>query len=184
MKFFLTIKRLFTWRNKMELFDVIAKRRSIRAFKKTELPQATIEKLIEAARWAPSAGNVQPWEFVVASLQKIKQELAMAAYGQKDLEEASIVIVVCADEKRAAESYGARGKTLYCIQDTAAAIQNILLTAYSLGLGSFKEDDVKLVIGAPKEMRPIALIPIGYPNESPPARNRRPANEIMHKETF
>jgi nitroreductase len=182
-------KRLFTWRNKMELFDVITKRRSIRTFKKTELPQATIEKLIEAARWAPSAGNVQPWAFVVASSQKTKQELAMAAYGQEDLEEASIVIVVCADEKRAAESYGARGKTLYCIQDTAAAIQNILLAAYSLGLGScwigaFKEDDIRLVIGSPKEMRPIALIPIGYPNESPPTRNRRPVSEIMHKETF
>ena len=173
----------------MDLFDVITKRRSIRTFKKTELPQTTIEKLIEAARWAPSAGNVQPWAFVVASSQKTKRDLSMAAYGQKDLEEASIVIVVCADEKRAAESYGVRGKTLYCLQDTAAAIQNILLAAYSLGLGScwigaFKENDVRLVIGAPQEMRPIALIPIGYPNEAASARNRRPVSEIMHKETF
>ncbi len=76
----------------------------------------------------------------------------MAVYWQKDIVEASIVIVVCADEKRAAESYGARGKTLYCLQDTAAAIQNILLTAHSLGLGScwigaFKEEEIRTVIG-------------------------------------
>ena len=125
----------------------------------------------------PSAGNVQPWAFAVVSLQKTKQELAVAAYCQRDLEDYLIIIVACADEKRAAESFGVRGKTLYCIQDTAAAIQNILLTANSLGLGScwigaFKEAQVKIVIRAPREMRPIALIPIGYPNESSPARNR------------
>jgi nitroreductase len=173
----------------LDLLDVITKRRSIRSFKKQELSQTIIEKLVEAARWAPSAGNFQPWVFVVASSQKIKQNLSIAAYSQKALEEASIVIVVCVDEKRAAESYGVRGKTLYCIQDTAAAIQNILLTAHSLGLGScwigaFKENEIKIVIEAPKEMRPIALIPIGYPNESPPVRNRRTLSEIMYKETF
>ena len=173
----------------MNLLDVIMNRRSIRTFKKQELSQKTVEKLLEAARWAPSAGNVQPWEFVIASSQQTKQKLSKAAFGQKNLEEASVVLVVCADEKRAAESYGVRGKKLYCLQDTAAAIQNILLTACSLGLGScwigkFKEDAVRKVINAPKEMRPVALIPVGYPNEAPAARSRRPLSEIMHKESF
>ena len=173
----------------MDLLEVIKKRRSIRAYKKQDLPRDTIEKLIEAARWAPSAGNVQPWEFVVASSQRAKRELSMAAFEQKDLEEASVVIVVCADEKRAAESYGVRGKTLYCLQDTAAAIQNILLTACSLGLGScwigaFKEDEIRKVINAPEEMRPVALVPVGYSNEEPEDRSRRPLSEIVHKETF
>ncbi len=173
----------------MDLLEIIRNRRSIRSYKKRDLPQDIIEKLLEAARWAPSAGNVQPWGFVVASSRKIKQSLSMAAFGQKDLEEASVVIVVCADEKLAEQSYGVRGKSLFCLQDTAAAIQNIMLTAYSLGLGScwigaFKEDEIRQVIKAPKEMRPIALIPVGYPNEAPPARSRRPVGEIMHKETF
>ncbi len=173
----------------MDLLDAIAKRRSVRNYKKQDLPSGTVEKLLEAARLAPSAGNVQPWEFVVASTQKTKMSLSQAAFGQKSLQEASVVIVVCADEKRAAESYGDRGKTLYCLQDTAAAIQNILLTACSLGLGScwigaFKEDEIRKVINAPKDMRPVALIPVGYPNESPNARPRRPVSEIMHKETF
>jgi nitroreductase len=173
----------------MEVFEAIKNRRSVRAYKKQELRPGSVEKLLEAARWAPSAGNVQPWAFVVASSPQTKRDLSLAAYGQKDLEEASVVIVVCADEKRAEQNYGARGKTLYCLQDTAAAVQNILLTAYSLGLGScwigaFKEEEARKVINAPKEMRPVALIPIGYPNESPSPRNRRPVSEIMHKETF
>jgi nitroreductase len=173
----------------MDLLEIIKNRRSIRKFKKQDVTQDITEKLLEAARWAPSAGNVQPWAFVVASTQKMKQSLSTAAFGQKDVEEASIVFVVCADEKLAEQSYGARGKSLFCLQDTAAAVQNILLTAYSLGLGScwvgaFKEDEVRQVIKAPKEMRPIALIPVGYPNEAPAARSRRPISEIMHKETF
>lgn len=173
----------------MDLEEAIKNRRSIRAFKKQDLPQGTIEKLIEAAIWAPSAGNVQPWQFVVASSPHMKQDLSVAAYGQKHIEEALAIIVVCVDEKRASESYGVRGKTLFCIQDTAAAIQNILLTAYSLGLGScwigaFKEEEIRKTIRAPKEMRPVALIPVGYPNEAPKIRNRRQINDIIHTETF
>jgi nitroreductase len=173
----------------MELSEAISKRRSVRSYKKQDLPQGTVEKLLDAARQAPSAGNVQPWEFVVLSTQKTKTDISFAAYGQKSLQEASVVIVVCADEKRAAEAYGARGKTLYCFQDTAAAIQNILLTACSMGLGTcwmgaFKEDEVRKVINAPPHMRPVALIPVGYPNEALDPRPRRPLGEIMHKETF
>jgi nitroreductase len=173
----------------MDVSDAVAKRRSVRTYKKQDLPQGTVEKLLEAARQAPSAGNVQPWEFVIASLPKTKQELSQAAFGQKNLQEASVVIIVCADEKRAAESYGARGKTLYCFQDTAAAIQNILLTACSLGLGTcwigaFKEEEVRKIINAPTYMRPVALIPVGIPNEAPDAKHRRPLSDIMHKEAF
>jgi nitroreductase len=173
----------------MDVLEVIKNRRSIRTYFKQDLPQGVVEQLLEAARWAPSAGNVQPWAFVVASSPTTKHKLSLAAFGQADVEEVSVVIVVCADEKRAEESYGVRGKTLYCLQDTAAATQNILLTACSLGLGScwigaFKEDEIRKVIKAPKNMRPIALVPVGYANETPPARNRRSLSEIVHKETF
>jgi nitroreductase len=121
--------------------------------------------------------------------RKKKQSLAFAAYGQKQLEEASIVIVVCADEKRVEQSYGERGKTLFCFQDTAAAVQNIMLTACSLGLGTcwvgaFKEEVVRKLVNSPEGVRPVALIPVGYPDEAPPARMRRPLSEIVHKETF
>lgn len=173
----------------MDVFDVIASRRSIRSFKKQALSQETINQLVDAARLAPSAGNAQSWAFVLATEQKTKQALAVAAFGQKWLEEAAVVFVVCADLKRAEESYAERGKSLYCIQDTSAAVENILLAATSLGLGAcwmgaFREEEIRKVINAPVEMRPVALIPVGVPNESPRARSRRSAGEVVHMESF
>jgi nitroreductase len=173
----------------MELFEAIKNRRSIRTYKKQELNQETINQLIDAARAAPSAGNAQSWAFVVATEQKTKEALATAAFGQKWLEEAAVVFVVCADLKRAEESYGERGKSLYCYQDTSAAIENILLAACSMGLGTcwmgaFREEEIRKVINAPPHMKPVALIPVGYPNESPRARSRRPASEVVFRESF
>jgi len=173
----------------MDILEVIKSRRSIRTFQNREVMHETVNQLLDAARWAPSAGNVQPWAFVVVSTQNLKHNLSLAAYGQKDIEEAPIVIVVCADEKQAEERYGQKGKALYCLQDTAAATQNILLTAYSLGLGTcwigaFKEEETKKVINAPKNMRPVAMIPVGYPNETPQTRERRPLTDIVYKDGF
>lgn len=173
----------------MDLADAIKSRRSIRTYKKQEIPQDIVDQLIDAARLSPSAGNAQSWAFVIVREQENKQALSKAALNQRSIVEASVVFVVCADENRAEESYGSRGKMLYCLQDTAAATQNILLTACSLGLGTcwigaFKEDEVRRIIKAPKEMRPVVIIPVGYPNESPRARTRRPISEIVHQETF
>jgi nitroreductase len=173
----------------MELSEAIKGRRSIRAFKKQNVPEETVEKLIDAASWAPSAGNIQPWEFVIVRKPAIKKKLAQAALNQTLIEEAPVVIVVCANEKRSSMDYGLRGKTLYCIQDTAAATQNILLTAYSLGLGAcwigaFNEDEAKKAVNAPEGIRPVAIIPVGYANEVPSQRDRRPLSRIMHQESF
>jgi nitroreductase len=172
----------------MELNEAIRGRRSIRAYKPQDVPEKVVEKLIEAARYAPSAGGIQPWRFVVARNPEVKRKLAEAA-DQDFIEEAPVVIVVCANEKRAEMGYGVRGKTLYCIQDTAAATQNIHLTAYSLGLGTcwigaFNEAQAKKAVNAPEEMRPVAIIPVGYADEAPAQRNRRPISQIMHYESF
>ncbi|MCJ7560360.1 nitroreductase family protein [Candidatus Bathyarchaeota archaeon] len=173
----------------MDLHEAIRGRRSVRTFKKQNVPEEIVEKLIDAARWAPSAGNTQPWEFVIVRTQAVKKKLARAAFDQKDIEEAPVVIVVCADEKRSFEGYGARGKTFYCIQDTAAAAQNILLTAHSLGLGScwigaFNEDELKEALNAPEGIRPVTIIPVGYSNETPSQTGRRPLSQIVHHENF
>ena len=173
----------------MELEEAIKGRRSIRAFKPQDIPEETVEKLINAARHAPSAGNTQPWKFVIARNIETKQKLARAAFNQTFVEEAPVVIVVCADENRSSIRYGKRGKTLYCIQDTAAATQNILLTAYSLGLGTcwvgaFNENEAKKALKTPEGIRPVAMIPVGYPNKSPSQRGRRPLNQIVHYEEF
>jgi nitroreductase len=173
----------------MELSEAIRGRRSIRAFKKQNVPEETVEKLIDAAGWAPSAGGIQPWEFVIVKEPAVKKKLAQAAVNQAFVEEAPVVIVVCANEKRSSMGYGFRGKTLYCIQDTAAATQNILLTAHSLGLGTcwvgaFNEGEAREAVNAPDGIRPVAMVPVGYANEVPSQGSRRPVGQITHHESF
>jgi len=173
----------------MDVLEAIRGRRSIRAFKSKDVPPEIVEKLIEAARWAPSAGNIQPWELVIVRKPEIKRGLVEAALDQMFIEEAPVVIVVCANENQSSYGYGMRGKTLYCLQDTAAAIQDILLAAHSLGLGTcwvgaFKEEEAREVLKIPQGIRPVAIIPVGYPAESPSPPSRRSLSQIVHYETF
>lgn len=173
----------------MNVLEAIKGRRSIRAFKSQNISAEIIKKLINAARWAPSAGNIQPWEFIIVRKPEIKRRLAQAALGAMLIEEASVLIVVCANENRSSQGYGMRGKTLYCIQDTAAAIQNIHLVAYSLGLGTcwigaFKEEEAREILNIPHGVKPVAIVPVGYPAESPSPPSRRPISRIVHYETF
>ncbi len=173
----------------MDVLEAIKGRRSIRAFKSEDVPSEIVEKLINAAVCAPSAGNIQPWEFIIVRKPNIKRKLVEAALNQEFIEEAPVVIVVCANENRSSHGYGLRGKTLYCIQDTAAATQNILLLAYSLGLGTcwvgaFREEKVREILNIPEGIRPVAIIPVGYPAEKPSPQSRKPINLIVHYETF
>lgn len=173
----------------MDLFEAMRLRRSTRAFTKEEVSNVEVEKILEAARWAPSAGDIQPWDFVIVRKAEIKRKLAMAALNQFFIEEASIVIVVCADENRSGRGYGSRGVNLYCIQDTAAATENILLAACASGfgacwVGAFREDEVKEALNLPKGVRPVAIVPIGHPAETPHHVYKRPLKEMVHYETF
>jgi len=173
----------------MDVLEAIKRRRSIRAFKSDDVSPEIVENLLGAARWAPSAGNIQPWEFIVVRKPEIKRRLVEAALDQTFIEEAPVVIVVCANENRSSQGYGMRGKTLYCIQDTAAAIQNINLAAYFFGLGTcwigaFREEKAREILKIPQGIRPVAIIPVGYPAEAPSPRNRRPISQIVHYETF
>ncbi len=173
----------------MDLAEAIKGRRSIRKFKKQKVTKDTVTQLIEAASYAPSAGNIQPWHFIIARNSALKKKLAEASYHQTHTEQAPVIIVVCADEKKSAMGYGNRGRTLYCLQDTAAATQNILLTAYALGLGtcwtgSFNEDEVKEAVNAPEGVRPVVMISVGYPDVIPKPRNRKLLSEIVHFDGF
>jgi len=173
----------------VDLFEAVKLRRSVRAFTGEEVSNEAVEKLLEAARWAPSAGNIQPWIFVVVRKPEIKRKLAEAALNQHFIEEAPVVIVVCADENKSGRGYGSRGVNLYCIQDTAAATENMLLSACALGLGAcwvgaFREDKVKAILNTPRGVRPVAIVPIGHPAEKPYPRYKRPLKEIVYRETF
>jgi len=173
----------------VDVFEAIKSRRSVRAFTHEPVSDKEVKQLIDAARWAPSAGNIQPWEFVVVRDPQIKHGLSAAALDQTFIEEASVVIVVCANQLRSARGYGSRGVNLYCLQDTAAATQNMLLAARALGLatcwvGAFQEEEARRVLNIPNNIRPVAIIPVGHPAEKPEAPERRPLREIIHREAF
>lgn len=173
----------------MDLFEAINRRVSIRAFKGDPLREGDLEKILGAAILAPSAGNTQPWYFIVTKKRAIKQALAEAALGQSFMSEAPIIITVCAAESGSALRYGVRGRELYCLQDTAAAVENILLSATALGygtcwVGAFDEGAVKEALGVPVGIRPVALIPLGLPDEDPPRVKRKPLGEVVRYETY
>lgn len=174
----------------MEFFDVVKNRCSIRNFQtEKEVPDAILNQILETAIRAPSAGNLQSWDFIIVTKQEIKEELVGAALGQRFIAKAPVVIVVCANQIRSAMGYGRRGSELYCIQDTAAAIQTMLLTITALGygacwVGAFRESAVAAILKTPKEVRPIALIPIGVPKRIPHPTPRIPLKKIIHYETF
>jgi len=155
----------------MSLLDIIKGRRSIREFKKKEIPEEVIEKLIDAIIWSPSAGNLQSRFFYFVFNPEIKKGLVRSALDQEFIASAPLSIVGCCDY-HISQRYGNRGKELYTIQDVAVSIQNLMLTAYEQGLGStwvgaFREEDVREILNIPPHLRPVVIVPIGYPDEEP-----------------
>lgn len=168
----------------MDFMELVKTRRSIRAFEDRPVPARVIETLLTAARWAPSAGNLQPWHFYAVTDPALRRELSQRAYPEAWFGRAPAIIVVCAVAGESAARYGKRGSGLYCLQDTAAAVQNILLAAHSLGLGTcwvgaFDEAACADVLGMPEGRRPVAMIPLGYPAQQPTPRPRKAAADVV-----
>jgi len=165
--------------------SVFRRRFSCRSFTAEPVPRSVIEDLLEAARWAPSGGNVQPWRFLVVLDRATRDALAAAAWRQRFVASAPVVIVVCALPELSARTYGQRGRELYCLQDTAAATQNLLLAATELGLGTcwvgaFDEAAAARALRLPPDWRPVAMVPIGVPaTDPPPRRSRFPLSEVV-----
>jgi nitroreductase len=173
----------------LDVLSAIRERRSIRNFLDKNITESDIRKIVECGALAPSAGNLQPWEFVVVRDPGRRGALVEAAYGQDFIAEAPVVIVVLANQARSAAVYGRRGSELYAIQDTAAAIQNMLLAAWDMGLGScwvgaFDEGAVAEIVGAGPRIKPVAIIPLGYASYLPQARPRRKIMEVIHEEIY
>jgi nitroreductase len=160
----------------MDILEIIKNRRSIRSFLKKEIPEEIVDKLIDALIWAPSAGNLQSRKFYLIFDQKKKEELVGATMNQSFIAQAPLVIVCCADEKSASK-YGERGRITFSVCDVAAGVQNMTLLAYSEGLGTcwvgaFDEGQVSRVLNLPSELRPVIIVPVGYPAEKPKAPSR------------
>jgi nitroreductase len=169
----------------MDVLSAIKKRRSIRRFLRKDVGEEIIKEMLECAILAPSEGNLQPWRFYVIRNKELKEKIALYALRQEFIAEAPVCIVVCADLKRTSP-YGERGRTLYCLQSTAAAIENMMLYAVSKGLGTcwvgaFDERKVADALSLPSYLRPVAIIPVGYPAEEPETPPRIPLRNVMEE---
>lgn len=172
----------------MELVDAIKSRSSVRKFSSKPIEDDIIKEIIELGNLAPSAGNLQPRDFVVVKNEDTKEKLAHAALDQRFVAEVPVVIVVCANIRRVSP-YGRRGMELYCYQDSAAAIENMLLAIVDKGLtccwvGAFNENAVSKILGLPDHVRPIALLPIGYADEKVRHTSRIDIDELIHYERW
>ena len=100
-----------------------------------------------------------------------------------------MVIVVCSNMRTIGDAYGERGTSLYSIQDTASAVQNMMLAAWDKGIGScwvgsFNEEKVKAVLILPGHVRPMAIVPLGYPATKPLKPGRKSLDEVVHRDLY
>lgn len=163
-----------------DLFETIARRRSVRRLKDTPLPAGTIERLCEAVRLAPSWANSQCWDLIAVTDPELRATLAGAGGPREAMKKAPLIVVACARP----EASGNRADLQYFMLDMGIAIEHLVLQATALGLGTcwvgwFREDEVRRALAIPPEVQVIALVPVGYPDEDPPARDRRSLAEIL-----
>ena len=155
----------------MDVFEAIYKlKTTVKEFDGRPVDEKDIGLMLYMATRTNSAGNIQPWEFIVVQNDDQKKKLAVAAFRQKIILDAPVDIVVCANMEREHLRFDKKG-TLYGVQDTAAAVAVIMLTANALNLGvvwirAFDEEEVKTILGLPDELRPVAILSIGHPTST------------------
>ncbi|NOZ61265.1 MAG: nitroreductase [Calditrichaeota bacterium] len=150
----------------MDFFELIQIRKSVRKFEPKPVPKSEIEKIMSAARLAPSWRNRQSWKFIVVSDRELKKQLILCTdtYNQAWLGREFAIIVACGDPSRS----GHRDNLPYFLVDVAIAMQHVVLAATELGLGTcwigaFDEKKIKELLSVPNHIRVVALSPLGYP---------------------
>ncbi len=162
----------------MSLFDVLLSRRSIRCYEQKDIPKDVLHKILEAGRHAPSAMNRQPWHLIVLTDQEIKKKLSKGMFN-RHIKNSAVTVVGCAYT-----GLWHIGTRKWSIIGTAIALQNMVIAAWVMGVGScwigdFKEDQVKKLLTIPDKWKVVALVSFGYPAEKPLPRRRKPLDEIV-----
>ncbi len=171
----------------MSVLKVIQKRRSLRKYKGDRIPEDVLQRLLEAARLAPSGKNYQPWKFIIVQDKELREKLAQASAEQFFMAEAPIIIVACGFPD---DSYSRMGRYMKSWPvDVTIALEHLILQATEEGLGtcwigSFEESEVKAILNVPENVRVLALTPLGYPDETPPYRGRKRLDEIVSYNGF
>jgi len=162
----------------MDVFEAIRKRRSIRKYLDKDVPDELIKKILDAARWAPSAKNSQPWEFIIV---KDKEKIRKFAEIKKQewIKTAPVLIFVVANP---------RVHKIYYAIDCARATQNACLAAFALGLGTciincYELSEVKKMLNIPDDLILVEAFSLGWPAESP-TKSRKPLEDIVYEEEY
>lgn len=168
----------------MDVFTCCMTRRSCRKYLSKPVEFEKLGVMVEAACHAPSAGNLQHWKFVLVTDSDMISKIADFAYQQYWIKTAPALIAACSLYERPERFYGKRGSQLYAIQSVAAAIENMLLTATAMGLGTcwvggFFEERVKDLLKVPSNVNLHALITVGYPDEEPTEKDVAPLNSSV-----
>jgi len=169
------------------LLQPIFARRSVRRYRPGDIPEDAVRDLLEAAMAAPSACAKDPWEFIVVRSRATREAIAAALPNGKMLPQAAVGIVVCGDLKRAHA-----GELSFLLQDCAAAIENLLLAAQTLGLGACwlgvhpradRVAHIQALFRLPDHILPVSVVALGLPDETPSPRTRYAAS-CVHRETW
>ncbi len=174
----------------MSVLEVIRERGSIRKYKDKPIPADDILRILEAARFAQSAANRQPWQFIVVTNKATKERLMQEAH-RTDRPPVSHVgsaaaVIICLGNPKECRPVGPFEGFII---DLSIAIENMALISWELGIGScwigaFDEDRVKDILDVPEDLRVVSLLTLGYPDEAPRPKARKPMEEIIHYEKY
>jgi nitroreductase len=168
------------------LLELIQSRRSIRRYRPDPIPAEKIDRILEAGRWAPSANNQQPWAFIVVQDEEIRHQVAQHAafYMVRDarIEEAPLLIVLCGKVRSQVYHRFLRG-------ELGMAGMQMMLQAHALGLGTcwidgLDQDQIARILQVPDDMKVIAMLTVGFPDEDPVPTLRKPLFEIVHYDIY
>jgi nitroreductase len=179
----------------MEVMEAIRARRSVRRFQSTLIKESDLEAILEAARWAPSWANTQCWKFIVVRDDNIKAKLAETLStnnpATEAIRKAPVVIAACAELKKSGFYGGepATGRDDWYMFDVALAMENLVLTAHSLGLGTvhvgyLDAKEAAKVLELPEGIVCVELCPLGYPEGEPKTPRRKELSEIVFYEKY
>ncbi len=171
----------------MDIYETVRERTSIRGYKADPIEEDKLERILDAARLAPSGKNGQPWTFIVVKDEETRKKLVPACKGQEFVGQAPVVVVACGHEERAYKKMGGYWNSMPL--DIGIAIEHLMLAAVSEGLGTcwigaFFEEQVREILGVPEGVKIVALTPVGYPAGEKTHRSRKSLDEIIMHERW
>lgn len=171
----------------MNVSEALKERRSIRSFSSRMVPRELLMQLAKAGSIAPSASNLQAWQFFFLTEPELVKKVDLFSPGLSG--EPPVIMAICSDMEYASVHGSPNSKVYGCMMDAAMAAQNIMLKAVELGLGtcaikSYNEAAVRKLLKLPPHYRMELLISIGYPEGTPRPRRLRPMDEILHFNTW